>query len=161
MSDIYCYHRREQMFVSPFIHSKQYLLNASWVPATVLGRKIQAIQDHINYVHLSEEKWNDEGDIFELHLAEAEMRRDYCTLFIYLVWGQGWCVPGFAMPLTSYFFVFIWAPLLAKILGPVPNLWENDYKLYTWGSRECVLTHLFSGDKMLFAQQVRAQRPLG
>lgn len=37
----------------------------------------------------------------------------------------GW--PGLTMTLTSCYFIFIPCPLLVKILGPVLNLWENDY----------------------------------
>ena len=62
------------MFISSFIHWKQYLQNASWVPSTRLGSCFQAVQDPISYVHLSEEKWNAD-EIFEFHLAEAEVKQ--------------------------------------------------------------------------------------
>lgn len=44
------------MLISSFIRSKQYLLNASWVLAAILGMWIQAVQDRISYIHPSEEQ---------------------------------------------------------------------------------------------------------
>lgn len=76
------------MFISLFIYSKQYLLNASWVPATMLGKWIQAVQEHISCVHISEE-WNDEGKTFEFHMAKAGVRRDLLNTIPTLNLG-GW-----------------------------------------------------------------------
>ena len=63
--------------------------------------------------------------------------------------------PEVGIPLTSDFYVFIAALLLAKILGHGLNLWENVYQITYL---KCVLTQLISyllGDKTL-ALQIRA-----
>ena len=69
---------------------------------------------------------NDE--IFEFCLAEAGVRRNYSTGFIYLilVGGQCWWVPGLAMPLASYSLSLYPLDAWPKFWGAVLNLWEND-----------------------------------
>lgn len=140
LSDIFIFIAEESK--CSFIHSCWYLVHASWIPASTLHKRIQDAQDWISYVHPSEKKYDDEGEV-----------ADMSEWFSIYSWGKDGWVSGSEVSLSSYFFVLIsWARAKSMRAWLASCVFESSLP---------VLTQLFSGDNMLLAPCVRSERACG